>query len=298
LKSLIASIIALLSLCEAGWSQKTLAEYDWKDLAQKGALSAAAPASVEAGGSLKVANTNDGPLQVTLLTIKNPTISAAVYAITGKVKYESVQGEGFLEMWNYFPPAKPGLPEEKYFSRTLDDSGPMGKITDSSDWREFELPFDRTGTSNAPVMLQFNLVLKGHGTVYLGPLKLVEYPGAKSAGAMFPGAWWSDTAARWWGGLGGGLIGCLGSLTAWLAYKGKARRFVVAVLASLTGLGVLCGVAALVALAGGQPYAVWFPLLLGAVLLLSICPYRLREYQKKYEELELRRMTSLDASGA
>ncbi len=170
----------------------------------------------------------------------------------------------------------------------------MRKITGTSKWREFKLPFDRTGASNAPVRLQFNLVLRGRGTVYLSPVKLVEYPGAKSAER----AWWTDQAAGWWGGLGGGLIGCLGSLTAWLAWQGKARRFVVAVLTVLTSLGVLSGVAALAAFACRQPYAVWFPLSLGAALLLSICPYRLRQYQKKYEELELRRMASVDVSGA
>src|SRR5258706_160420 len=81
--------------------------------------------------------------------------AATVYAIIGKIKYESVEGDGFLEMWNYFPPAKPGSPEEKYFSRTLGESGPMGKITGSSDWRVFKVPFNRTGTSNAPARLQF-----------------------------------------------------------------------------------------------------------------------------------------------
>src|SRR5260370_38705318 len=113
-------------------------------------------------------------------------------------------------MWNHFRTAKPGSREEKYFSRTLGESGPMRKITGTSKWREFKLPFDRTGASNAPVRLQFNLVLRGRGTVYLSPVKLVEYPGAKSAER----AWWTDQAAGWWGGLGGGLIGCLGSLRA------------------------------------------------------------------------------------
>jgi hypothetical protein len=297
MKLLLGSLIACLSFGQTGWSQKALGEYDWKDVAQKFRLEGAS-LTLEADGALKIVFTND-TMQATLLTIENPPISAEVYAITGKIKYESVQGDGFLEMWNHFPSAKPGLSEEAYFSRTLGESGPMGKITGGSDWREFKLPFDRTGTSNAPVRLQFNLVLRGRGTVYLSPVKLVEYPGAKSAtGALFPGAWWTDRTAGWWGGLGGGLIGCLGSLMAWLAWQGKARRFVVAVLMGLTGLGVLCGIAALMALAGGQPYAVWLPLLLGAVLLLSICPYRLRQYQKKYEELELRRMASLDASGA
>lgn len=297
MKLLLGSLIAILSFIQAAWGQKTLTKYDWKDMAQKFRLEGAS-LTMEADGALKIVFTNDTML-ATLLTITNPPISATVYAITGKIKYESVHGDGFLEMLNYFPPAKPGLPEESYFSRTLGESGPMGKITGSSGWREFKLPFNRTGSSNAPTRLQFNLVLKGPGTVYLSPVGLVEYPGAKSAEkVLFPGAWWTDRTAGWWGGLGGALIGCLGSLTAWLAWQGKARRFVVAVLTVLTGLGVLCGIAALMAFADGQSYAVCFPLSLGAVLLLSICPYRLRQYQKKYEELELRRIASLDASGA
>jgi len=295
MKLLFGGIIAFLAFGQTGWSQKTLAEYTkWNDVAQKFHLEGASM-TLEADGALKIVFTNDS-MQATLLTITNPPISAAVYAITGKIKYDSVQGDGYLEMWNYFPPERPGLPEEAYFSRTLGEPGPMGKITGSSDWREFNLPFDRTGASNAPTRLQFNLVLKGRGTVHLSPVKLVEYPGAKSAEkGFFPGAWWTDRTAGWWGGLAGVLIACLGSLTAWLAWRGKARRFVVAVLMVLTGLGVVCGIAALVALAGGQPYAVWFPLALGAVIILCICPYRLRQYQKKYEELELRRMASLEA---
>jgi hypothetical protein len=143
MKLLFGSIIAFLAFGQTGWSQKTLGEYDWKEVAQKFHLEGVSM-TLEAGGALKIVFTND-TMQATLLTITNPPISATVYAIIGKIKYESVEGDGFLEMWNYFPPAKPGSPGEKYFSRTLGDSGPMGKITGSSDWRVFKLPFDRAG---------------------------------------------------------------------------------------------------------------------------------------------------------
>jgi len=62
-------------------------------------------------------------------------------------------------------------------------------------------------------------------------------------------------------------------------------------------LGGLTGIGAIAALALRQPYAVWFPLLLGSVLLLSILPPRLREYRRRYEDLELRKMASVDALG-
>ena len=63
----------------------------------------------------------------------------------------------------------------------------------------------------------------------------------------------------------------------------------------LIGLGVVSGLAGVVALTLNQPYLVWFPLLLGAALLLGIIPFRLRSYLKHYEDLELRRMTAIDA---
>ena len=41
--------------------------------------------------------------------------------------------------------------------------------------------------------------------------------------------------------------------------------------------------------------AAWFSLLLLGVLCVMIFPFRLRRYQQRYRELELRRMASMDA---
>jgi hypothetical protein len=60
-------------------------------------------------------------------------------------------------------------------------------------------------------------------------------------------------------------------------------------------MGVFSVIVGIAAVAVGQPYAVWFPLLLLGVLLLAILPLRLRQYQRGYEDLELRRMASMDA---
>ncbi len=59
--------------------------------------------------------------------------------------------------------------------------------------------------------------------------------------------------------------------------------------------GVALGLAAVVALSEKQRYAVWFPLVLGGVLLLGIIPFRLRKFLKHYKDLELRRMMAIDA---
>lgn len=292
-KTLIGLLFVIVRTCVA---EQVLAGYEWSKLAQSGELLGGSPVAVDGRAALKLVNANDTPLQAQLVKVIKPPITKRKYAIVGEIKYEGVHGAGYLEMWNYFPAAKPGALEPGYFSRTLGESGEMGKITGTSNWRRFMLPFDWTQAKEGPTRLEINLFLPAQGTVYLGPIQLVEYTGtfggAQSASAN---AWWPDWAGGLIGGIGGAVLGCLGSLLAWLASKGKARGFVLATLKSLIILGVLSALAGVVALSLRQPYGVWFvPLLLGAILLL-VLPSRLRQYQKMYENLEMRKMAALDA---
>jgi len=289
-------ILGLYLGCVAGCAgQQTLAEYDWGKLADAGQSLGGKPATVDGRLALKLSNTNDTPLQVQLLKIIQPPISKKVYAITGEIRYEGVRGDGYLEMWNCYPPSKPGEMEGRYFSRTLGESGPMGRISGTSSWRALTLPFDRTGTTATPARLEINVFLPAQGTVYVGPLKLVEYAGSLvDAVTSQANAWWSDRQAGLIGGIGGATIGCLASLLALMASRGLARSFVLGMLQALLGLGAVSFVAGIVALCVKQPYGVWMPLLLAGVLLLAIIPHRLRQIQRQYADLELRRMSSVD----
>ena len=56
----------------------------------------------------------------TVLTILQPKITTDFYAVTGEVRYDNVEGDGFLEMWNHFGETA------AYFSRTLGITGPLG----------------------------------------------------------------------------------------------------------------------------------------------------------------------------
>lgn len=294
----IALLIVWLGSGALGAAQDLIAHYDWKEVARAGEQSGGTPVALDGRSALRIRNTNDTPLQAALLKIQGPPISNSVYAIVGEVKYENVHGHGYLEMWNYFPPARPGLPEGQFFSRTLGESGQMGRLTGTSDWRPFLLPFDRTGVSDPPTRLELNLFLPGPGTVHLSSLKLIQYaPGAALAASPRLVGWWSERTAGLIGGIGGALLGVLGGLLGSLAARGKARAFVVTTLTALMALGGILAMIGLAALALRQPYAVWFPLILIAVLLLSILPSRLRHYRRQYEELELRRMASMDAAG-
>jgi hypothetical protein len=284
-----------LALASAAYGQQTLREYDWQKLSASGELLGGTPVTVDTKSAVKIVSTNDAGLRVQLLRITNPPVSKMVYAIMGEVKYENVKGDGFLEMWNYFPPLKPGMFEGQYFSRTLGQSGEMGKLSGTSSWRPFTLPFDRTGGNSKPTRLEINVILPSQGTVYLGPIRLVEYEGNLGLPHKQAAAWWSDRMAGLVGGIGGAVFGTLASVLAMLAAKGKSRAFVVTTSKILIGLGVLLTLAALWALSIGQPYGVWFPLLLLGVLLEFIIAARLRQYKRGYEELEMRRMAAMDA---
>jgi len=148
-------------------------------------------ALVDGRWAAKIENTSDAPLELSLLKIEKPPITSMRYAVTGEIKYAGVQGGvsvtmGYLEMWNYFPPLHPGAPEGRFFSRTAGPagSGPMSGIIGTSDWREFSLPFDRTGATGVPVRLEVKIFLPARGTVFIGPLKLVQFDEPKQHDAL------------------------------------------------------------------------------------------------------------------
>ena len=293
-------ILGLLTLaCANGFGEQLVAEYKWQELADAKNLTSGKLVQQDGRTVLKIENTNSAPLRVSLLTIENPKITTGRYALVGEVKYENVQGDGYLETWNHFPAHEvDGEKKEpgKYFSRTLGATGPMAKIVGTSTWRDFILPFNAMNTPVPPSKIEFNLFLPAEGTVYLSPVRLLEYknePFGGAGGFTTPG-WWSHRAAGWIGGLGGALFGCLAGLMALLASKGRARAFVIGSSKFMLVFGAISLAAAAVALAQRQPYEVWFPLLLLGGLLMLIIPTRMRDFQRNYEQLEMRRIASLD----
>jgi hypothetical protein len=108
-------------------------------------------------------------------------------------------------------------------------------------------------------------------------------------------AWWSDRDAGWIGGIGGSTVGMLGALIGILCGCGIARRLVLTLMAVLIGLGVLSLLVGLIALALGQPYAVYYPLLLIGIILAAVCGGNYPTIRRRYEQNELRKMAALDA---
>jgi hypothetical protein len=107
--------------------------------------------------------------------------------------------------------------------------------------------------------------------------------------------WWSDRDAGWIGGIGGSAIGLMGAVIGLFAGMGKLRRFVLALTAFSIGLGILCLLLGLIALTIGQPYAVYYPLLLLGVILTLVCSLNYPGIRNRYQQIELRKMAAMDA---
>jgi hypothetical protein len=306
----IGSSVVMLFLSyhqPAGFAEDTLREIKWSDPNLRDKLTAGEIIEPNADcpfAQLKIQNTQDEKKTFSILTISDPCITSNRYALTGMVKYESVQLFGYLEMWSYFPNG------EMHFSRGQDDSGPMQFLNGSSNWRPFTLPFDTIAANRTPTKLDFNIILPLRGTVYLGPLKLVQFEKSESAATKTntaANAWWTDRTAGWLfggigGGVGGSVIGTIGLFIGILSWLGAGRRvcFWLLGIMFVFGLTVLMLgiVGSMVALGRSQPYAVWYSLLILGVALglpATILPLALFHTIKlRYEQAELRKMHAMD----
>ena len=240
----------------------------------------------ESGGRVVFRN-DGGPRTLKVLSLENPGIRRARYALRGDVSYESVQGDSYLEMWSTFP-------KGRFFSRTLEASGPMGRLSGSSPARAFLLPFFAEPGGALPSEVSLNVVLAGAGTVTLEHVRLVQFEDDENPLAV-AGAWWDGRTAGLVGGLAGSVIGCLGGLIGTLAGLGKARRIAIVGLKTMLAFGLVCLVLGVVALVRSQPYEVFYPLLLLGLVCATLPLFLIGTVRRRYEELELRRMRAQDA---
>jgi len=112
-----------------------------------------------------------GPGQTLILAIDQPAITRARYALRGQVVFEGVEGDGYLELLNYFSG------NQVYFTRSKAATGPMGFLHGSSKGRAFELPFDAKGPDGKtlhPTRLELKVVLPRGGKVRVTSVELVE----------------------------------------------------------------------------------------------------------------------------
>jgi hypothetical protein len=106
--------------------------------------------------------------------------------------------------------------------------------------------------------------------------------------------WWTEQSAGWVGAIGGSANGLLGAVVGTIAGvwgpRGKGKRVVYALFAMAVVGGVAALAVGLYALAVGQPYSVWYPLvLLGGMdtLLFGVLTPVVR---RVYRQAEARRL--------
>ncbi|HEY6490669.1 MAG: hypothetical protein WCC26_03920 [Terracidiphilus sp.] len=107
---------------------------------------------------------------------------------------------------------------------------------------------------------------------------------------------WFDPAHYAWipGTLYGVVAGLMGGLVGWLAPRGRARSFIVRAWFALWAAALVLLAAGMVALAQGQPWAIWYGLLLpGAVGTLVVGANTL-VVQRTYRQVEERRLAAKD----
>jgi len=232
---------------------------------------------------------------VRLFDMPASQVTAPVYAIEGEVEYAGVEGDGYLEMWCDFGN------QQRYFSRTLGTTGPMSKITGSSPWRPFLLPFDTTGAPNAPIGLEVNVVLPSGGAVSLRNLGLQNMTPNQLRETLMRGfasppsatvAPASPTGGVWIGGIVAGVAGVLGATVA-VFYRRSLRKAMAGAMTGV-GFGIVLLVVGLSSPLLQWPFSVFYPLMLGGVVISALflgLAWSLRRY---WQQEELRRIAAMD----
>jgi hypothetical protein len=267
-------------------AQPPASDYRWDELQRQGRVTAGTVLPPEAGSSfhrLKVESASSAPSVATVLTIEAPRITGPRYVLSGQVRYEGVEGTGYLEMWSYFPGGG------QYFTRTLGKEGPMMKLSGTAEWRAFALPFNASGQP-PPMRLVVNVVLEGRGTVYVSELTLRDQAQADRSSPADGGI---DRLAGFAGGIAGGIIGSAGALIGVLAALGRARRFVIALAVMLAAAGAVMCLTGIAAISSGRAPSALPLLLVG--FLASVLPLALLPtIRRRYEEIEIRAMRAHD----
>ena len=92
-------------------------------------------------------------------------------------------------------------------------------------------------------------------------------------------------------GAGIGVIGgTLGAVAGTLSPKGKGRNFIIRGMMTMAGFGFITLVVGVIAVIGGQPYHVWYPMVLLGGMLAGLFGGLTPLICKRYNEAEARRL--------
>ncbi len=92
------------------------------------------------------------------------------------------------------------------------------------------------------------------------------------------------------GGLGGTLGGLLGAAAGFLAPRGRGRGLILGGMAFFVAIGVIQAVLGLFALTSGQPYGIWYPMLLCGFIMAVVIGCLIPVVRARYAQAEHRRI--------
>jgi MFS family permease len=130
------------------------------------------------------------------------------------------------------------------------------------------------------------------------PLLLIAISNLDLERRLIMTPWWTAQQAGLIGGIAGSAVGVLGgiagTLAGILAPRGKARRFVMTLFVSMIALGIVALGVGIVAVIIGQPYAVWYPLVLLGGILTIVTASILPGLRIRYRQAEARRLEAAE----
>jgi peptidoglycan/LPS O-acetylase OafA/YrhL len=107
--------------------------------------------------------------------------------------------------------------------------------------------------------------------------------------------WFDPNHYAWIPGSAYGVAAAvMGGLVAWLVPRGRARNFVVRAWFALWAAALVLVVCGFVALVGGQPWGVWYGLLLPGAIGACVVGANSFVIQKTYRQVEQRRLAAKD----
>ncbi|MEO0529699.1 MAG: hypothetical protein AAF266_03880 [Planctomycetota bacterium] len=93
-------------------------------------------------------------------------------------------------------------------------------------------------------------------------------------------------------GVFAGLLGTALGCSAYLIQRGQGKRWIVGGLIASIALGVVLLAIGLVALVVGQPYGIWYPMLLGGGIMAGVFAFQLPMILARYRAAEERKIDS------
>lgn len=270
-RSVLAGVLLALAIAGPAHAQAVVTSIDW---------STTTPLSGTVQDGVVVIDAEPGTHPLTV--IRSPQLTGADILVTVEVSWDGLDPAGYMELWAVLDDGS------RFFSRTLDGDG-VGLMKSNGNGT-LQLPFFLDGT--VPAALELNVVVPGGGLVEVGGVELIDF--GVSGQSEPDGAWWTPEAAGIVGGVGGAVIGLLGALVGSLASRQRARAFVVGTLKVGAVVGVILLGLGLIALTTGQPYEVWFLLLLTGVIMASVFGGLIGQVTARYEATELQRIRAHD----